>query len=668
MSTKLPTILLSSSFLLYVACEFVVPSQSSDHSSVYPFLEKWANTSNTGMLTVVFDDFDDDALDFPRVALDRLNVSTRLITLKHLMSLMNTTVKRANQTIESGNCVLLLFSNTDHLRDILGSPYLVSFWHPENVYFLQGKRHQLSDTFDDERFCRWAFERLWRFRRVYRLVFFTEDRAIRYDPFQYAGDHIKQLLNSSCDWFCVKVNEDDFLMVDHPNATDVTDFFDDQRRSFELYPLKISIFKSTTMLVSGNKYEGIDYMYLDEVTKMMNITPVLLPSKDKFGWEDKGVFYGTLGHLVYGYADVTFNQFFVKDYLTRQIEFTTAITSDKLCVLVPKAPPVPDHLIIVKTFSLGAWLLAFSSHFILTMIYTSMPGKRRRLEKRPGRSIVIVPISEKEQKALGVYPPESSRMFRNGPRHWKQFKRASLSCLASLSKYLTKVVLQLVQPFERSHPWFPERFLLMCSLWLSLILNGVFTSQLASSFSKRLYYNDIDTLEELEKSGLTILTNSRDIIEDALSDSTTPLIKRLRKKMEYANDTEIDRRLFETKDAAYLHRPTTLPFRYDEFQRQKLHLVKECPKDYILANVMTKGSPFRGRINSILGRLNNGGFYGKWYRGVFQSKTRAHRADDSFAHKRITMRHLFIPFGILYVGLTTSAIVFVCERRKSNPR
>lgn len=41
----------------------------------------------------------------------------------------------------------------------------------------------------------------------------------------------------------------------------------------------------------------------------------------------------------------------------------------------------------------------------------------------------------------------------------------------------------------------------MCSLCMSLILNGVFTSQLASTFSKRMYYDDIDTLEQLEESG-----------------------------------------------------------------------------------------------------------------------------------------------------------------------
>lgn len=179
-----------------------------------------------------------------------------------------------------------------------------------------------------------------------------------------------------------------------------------------------------------------------------------------------------------------------------------------------------------------------------------------------------------------------------------------------------------MQPFKLGQPWFPERLLLICSLLLSLILNGIITSQLASSFSKRMYYEDINTLEQLEKSGsyfssrlflfifflspyrrwnfysfsfnlilgITILTDAKDVISDAFTDVTSPLIKRLHERLEYANRSEVHRRLFEVRDAGYLHRIATLPLKYDEYQRKTLHVVKECPKDYIIANVMKKGN------------------------------------------------------------------------------
>ncbi|XP_017790662.1 PREDICTED: uncharacterized protein LOC108572854 [Habropoda laboriosa] len=670
MSIMFLAMFLSSTIRFHVTCELFKPANTDSYSNLYPIVEKWASFSHTKMLTVVFDDYElEQTFQVPRTILNNLNISTKLVSLKHLISLKDTNRNRDYQTIESGSCVLLLFSDMDHLRDILSSPHLVSFWHPENFYLLQEQKTQISEAFDHERFCIWAFERLWRFRRVYKLLLFTGDKVIRYDPFDYAGRHAKYYVNSSCDWRCIKTNEDSFLIVNRSSRIDIGDFFEEsQRRDFNSCPLKISIFKTSTMHLVNGEFTGFDYKYVEEVCRMMSVTPVLVRSKDKFGWEENGAYYGTLGHLVYEFADVSFNQFFVKDYLTRQMEFTTSITSDKLCVLVPKASPVPDYLVIIKIFrevfekARKGGRELFCCEFLPDSYFLEdreVGTAGRDLEK------------DRYDDSRGVQTYETMRNIRltwkteMEETHSRRFNQIFLSHLASVARYLMKVVLQLMQPFESGKPWFPERLLLMCSLFLSLILNGVLTSQLASTFSKRMYYKDIDTLEELEESGLAILTNSRDVIDDALTDSTSPVINRLHVRLEYANVTEIHRRLFETKDAGYLHRLSTVTLKYDEHQLEKLHIVKECPKDYILANVMTKGSPFRGRINNVMARLNNGGFYGKWYQSLYQAKKRVLLRGTTM-HRKITIQHLFIPFAILYVGLATSTIAFARECRRNN--
>ncbi|CAK9822527.1 hypothetical protein ANTRET_LOCUS1048 [Anthophora retusa] len=694
MSITFLAILLSSTIRFHVNCHLFNPTNTDSYTNLYPVVEKWSRFSHTKMLTVVFDDYEleQQSFDVPRNILNRLNISTKLISLKHLISQRHMNLNRDYQTIETGSCVLLLISDMDHLRDILNSPHLVSFWHPENFYILKEQTTEISAVFDHERFCMWAFERLWRFRRVYKLLLFTENNVIRYDPFDYAGRRAKYYVNDTCEWRCIKVNDESFLIVKKPSTIDVSDFFEEEkRRDFKSCPLKISIFKTSTMYLENDKFTGLDYKYLEEVCRMMKVTPVLVKSKDKFGWEEKGVYHGTLGHLVYEFTDVSFNQFFIKDYLTRQMEFTTAITSDKLCVLVPKAAPVPDYLVIIKIFSKETWLLIFAIHFAISMIYTTLKckGNREIFEKarKGGREIFccefpaepyVLENLEKDRygDSHGVLAYKTMQKFRltwktekeeEDETHSRRFNQIFLPYLASVARYLMKVVLQLMQPFESGKPWFPERLLLMCSLFLSLILNGLLTSQLASTFSKRMYYKDIDTLEELEESGLAILTNSRDVIEDALTDSTSPVINRLHARLEYANDSEIHRRLFETKDAGYLHRLSTVSLKYDEYQLKKLHFVKECPKDYILANVMTKGSPFHGRINNIIGRLNNGGFYGKWYRTLYQARKHVF-LHETTRHRKITIRHLFIPFMILYVGLVISTIVFVREYGRNSAR
>lgn len=377
--------LLTATILFRVACELFEPNYSGNYSNLYPFVEKWAMTSHTKMLTVVFDDYEyHRAFDVPRGILVGLNISTKLVSLKHVISLKYKNMRRDYQTIETESCVLLLFSNVDHLRDILSSPHLISFWHPENFYILQEQSLQFSDSSIYERFCKWAFERLWRFRRVYKLLLFAADKVIRYDPFDYAARHIGYHVNTSCDWNCVKSNRDNFLLINGPNTTDISDFFIKDRRDFKLSPLKISIFETSTISFQNGEFSGLDFKYLEEVCKMMNVTFVLIRSEDRFGWEENGAFFGTIGHLVYKFADVSFNHFFIKDYLTREVEFTTAITSDKLCVLVPKAPPVPDYLVIVKIFTGEAWLLVFATHFVISVIYTILRNERFEAIRRSG--------------------------------------------------------------------------------------------------------------------------------------------------------------------------------------------------------------------------------------------------------------------------------------------
>lgn len=230
------TILLASTIVLQVVSEFSGPSPLNDYSTVYTFLGKWASASKTRMLTVVFDDYDLEAqYDVPKGVFEVFNVSTRLVTLKHLVSLKGMHPNRDYQAIETGGCVLLLYSDVDHLRDILASPHLASFWQPEDFYILQDSGQRSVDSFNGQRFCKWAFERLWRFRRVYKLVLLAGGNAIRYDPFGHASNHTSYI-NASCDSSCIKSSQDSFLTVDRPNAIDIADFFEEeQRRSFDRY-------------------------------------------------------------------------------------------------------------------------------------------------------------------------------------------------------------------------------------------------------------------------------------------------------------------------------------------------------------------------------------------------------------------------------------------------
>ncbi|XP_076392710.1 uncharacterized protein LOC143265303 [Megachile rotundata] len=693
MSRILLAIFVYSSIPLHVAAVFFTPVEPDNLSTIYRFLEKWAGNSYVKLVTVVLDDYQQDYdFNIQHCVFDALNVSIKMVTIKHLIYLRFGNMNRDYESFDQGSCVVLLFTDFEHLRQIFNSPHLISFWQPDKFYLLYDYTHKSVDWYEVKRFFQWGFEKLWRFRRIFRVMVFIGEKIIRYDLIDYAGYHTRFFFNSSCDWYCVKNNEDSILMVNEPDKTFVTDFFE-ERANYHMYPLKVSIFRTSTMPVIGGKFSGMDFKYLEEVTKMLNVTTVLMKSPEKFGWQENGIFFGTIGHLVYQLADVSFNQFFIKDYLTRQVEFTTAVGNDKLCIMVPKAPPIPDYLIFVKTFNGEAWMLIFLGYFAILAITMILRDERNReildnlsdceakcfyaflafLHASFSRNSCF--LAEQNEAAIngdtkkGEYNGVARNPFRTDRYEPWKISRNFLSHVLSAGKYLVHMYLQMIQPFESKRTLFPQRLILMCCMLMSIILNGVFTSQLASFLSKRIYYEDIDTLEQLDRSGLPILTNSRDIMDDALTDSTSPVLQHLRRRLQYANDSESNRRLFETKDAAIIHRLGTISLKYDEFERKKnVHILKEHPKYYVIGFAMTKGSPFRKRINSILGRLNNGGFYMKWYQGMFQSQKHLFREQKPSEHRKITIRHLLIPFAILQLGLVTSTIVFIREYRQNNPR
>lgn len=64
---------------------------------------------------------------------------------------------------------------------------------------------------------------------------------------------------------------------------------------------------------------------------------------------DNGTFVGTLGDLLYNRADLCVNGFFVKDYESERLLFTTSILDDKICVAV-KTPELVSFALVLQYF------------------------------------------------------------------------------------------------------------------------------------------------------------------------------------------------------------------------------------------------------------------------------------------------------------------------------
>lgn len=77
----------------------------------------------------------------------------------------------------------------------------------------------------------------------------------------------------------------------------------------------------------------------------------------KFGFKSpNGTLTGALKSIAEREADVAFVTFFIKDYETKSVEFSTSLYSDDLCLIVEKAGRIPQFILPLITFEESLWI------------------------------------------------------------------------------------------------------------------------------------------------------------------------------------------------------------------------------------------------------------------------------------------------------------------------
>lgn len=82
--------------------------------------------------------------------------------------------------------------------------------------------------------------------------------------------------------------------------------------------------------------------------------------------------YTHIGDVVYGKTDICFVSYFIKKYSindVNDIEFTTYVEFDRVCVVVPKAAKIPKWLRIYHFFPPSVWLFSMLSHLFTYLIW-----------------------------------------------------------------------------------------------------------------------------------------------------------------------------------------------------------------------------------------------------------------------------------------------------------
>lgn len=350
--------------------------------------------------------------------------------------------------------------------------------------------------------------------------------------------------------------------------------------------------------------------------------------------------YFYIGDVAYRRIDVSFNSQFIKIYgyskksTVLMIEFTEPIDFDRVCIVVPAAEAIPR------------WLRTF--HYFQPTIWASL--------------LITLIIVSFIWLLLRVYHPLAPGYYSQCDRNY---------CAVILDTFMVFVG----EPLSLSNI-LPVRILIGALLLFGVTIMGAFTGTLYHSFTNEMYYRSINTLEELDKTGLSVATastNLRDIfgIKDVPDDS--PIFPRLRQKLNIYEDTSmpIIQRTANEKNIAAITRETLFTihqYRYvDNNGRSLLHLIPECPQTYYLAYVMPANSIFIEPFNSLIISFKEAGLILFWNENTKHESIRHEmnvngEVGNLKEPAAFTIKDMQTCFLILLFGLAGSFITFIIER------
>ena len=392
------------------------------------------------------------------------------------------------------------------------------------------------------------------------------------------------------------------------------------------YPLHISIFSQYPTAISRCKsnnncsmYRGMDGIMLSSLEQHLNVSTVYhspLPT-DLYGSVlPNSSIVGSLGDVVSGKTNISFNSRFIKYYGTDDIEFSVPITTDKMCFLIPKAKLIPKWKSMLMCFGPITWCTLLLSYIASSACFCLF-----QMLHRPGST-------------------------------------------SSGSPILNTFQVFILSPVNHPPKLMTERLLFSICLFSSLILMNAFQGLLLSSVTSPIYQPDINTIDELFDADIPILSKSfqtRDLFINAGHKISNKFVL-------FTRDTDDFFSFLIKSHSAVTERESTIVFLVTKYVladgTQLLHKVSECPIFYHLAYIFPKGSPFLPRFDYFLKQVIESGLRDKWYWDDIDIKTKLSykkNQQKQNKHKSFTLSDLQLPFYVLGIGLTLSLMAFISE-------
>ncbi|XP_013097433.2 uncharacterized protein LOC106080562 [Stomoxys calcitrans] len=425
------------------------------------------------------------------------------------------------------------------------------------------------------------------------------------------------------------------------------------------YPLRVQIFRSVyskPMLDEVTKkvkyVYGVDGRVADVLQERLNFTMNFLdPDPDYFGERaPNGTYNGAIGSIINNELDLCLSGFFVKDYMVPELEFSVAAYDDMLCIYTPKASKIPQSILPILSVDYTLWLGFIVTAFVCSLIWIVLRCLNLQLN-----------ISHDHVNETVGAQAELKKSYK-----W-QFIRILID---------TWVVWVRVN-VTHFPPFNSEKIFIATLCLMSVIFGAIFDSSLATVYIHPMYYKDMHTMADLDKSGLHVIYKYSSMGDDLFFSETSPLFASLNKKLSHLKDLDADvlKDVAEHGGKAGVSRYTTLTLEYLRYIINKqVWVIPECPKYYTISYVWHKHAPWDDTINQLLLRMQNGGLFTKFIRqmqtdvDITISSQINIKLNEGF--KVLTVEDLQLAFYVILVGSFMAFISFWVETlsKRRHPR
>ena len=318
------------------------------------------------------------------------------------------------------------------------------------------------------------------------------------------------------------------------------------------------------------------------------------------------------------------------------IQFTNPLSFDQLCVVVPRAPKVPRWLRTFYYFHPAIWICIILNQITVSFVWYIIRNFINQIRESSSTA------SKKSYRSLLV---DTFIIFVGAP----------------------------LNNLKISHI---ERIIVASLLMFGLTIMGIFTGTLYHNFTNEMYYKEMNTLKEVDASGINVTTgapNLQDVfgVDD---DNDAEEVVNLRNKLQIISLDGIEHihKTAHDRNVASLARLNTFSFlnnRYiDDTGASLIHLVPECPRSYYLSYVLPKDSIYVKRLDELIRRLQESGLPTLWdsvttrkliHNEQMTNKDRLHKVKSSRAS--FNMTDMQTSFFLLFIGNSIAVCTFILE-------